>query len=178
MKKIFPLLFLLAACTGRSYKPADHLTAREQDELLWTIIRYIGRAPEGITTQEKFYKGYDPHYQEMKSRHRIDAYFKQSNTQFFLISRLAPSLTEKRVATGGKMEVNAAGELVYYEEVFRTWKMPDSVLQKKGLMLFDKMVRGESLEPYYTKNSFPEEYIEFPDDHNYYDVATREWKLR
>jgi hypothetical protein len=40
------------------------------------------------------------------------------------------------------------------------------------------MVKSETLEKYRTKWTFPDEYIEFPDDVNYYDKDAREWKLK
>jgi hypothetical protein len=66
------------------------------------------------------------------------------------------------------------GSLRYYEEVFRTWKMPENVLNERYPVLFDKMVKGESLEPYYSKNK-GDQYIEFPDDRFYFDAQTRTW---
>lgn len=145
---------------------------------MWKIIRYIGRAPENLTLPERFYKGYDDHYKEQMSIHRLDAYYIDGHTHFFLISRKAPSLVDKRVATGGKMTLNDKGELTDYEEVFRTWKMTDSLQIKKSIFLFDKMVKGENLDPYLTKNSTPEEYIEFPDDYTYFDKVDRIWKKK
>jgi len=176
------LLLLLAIVSfggcQKSYDPSSSLSAFEQDELMSKLIRYVAKSPEGLSDEERFYKAYDSYYEEQKSKHRLDAFYKEGNTNFFLISRQAPSLTEKRVATGGRVAWNEQGELMEYEEVFRTWKMPDTTLVRKGILLFDKMVKGESLEPYLTKNSMPEEYIEFPDDHTYFDKTERKWKAK
>lgn len=141
------------------------------------IIRYVGRAPEGLTFDEKFYSGYDSFYMEQASLHKFDAYYVDGNTHFFLVSRQAPSLVNKRVATGGKF-VLEPDKIAEYEEVFRTWKMLPDTLQKRGMFLFDKMVKGEPLEEYQTKNSNGVEYIEFPDNLNYYDKAARQWKVK
>ena len=173
---LFVMILLLLGCS-KGYNPEDHLSVQEQYDQVWKIIRYLARAPENVSGPERFYRGYDPYYQEQASLHRLDAYFIDTEgTHFFLISRRAPSLQEKRVATGGKLRQDDAGNLTYYEEVFRTWKMPDSTLAYKSVMLFDKMVNNESLEPYLTKNSWPEEYIEFPDERTFYDVEARTWK--
>jgi hypothetical protein len=169
--------FLLLACT-KDYNPSSTLTVIEQDQLMNKVIRYQAKSPEGISADERFYPAYNAYYDEQKSRHRLDAYFEEGENRYFLISRPAPSLVEKRVATGGKVKIDAEGNVIDYEEVFRTWKMADSLQIKKSLMLFDKMVKGESLEPYLTKNSAPEEYIEFPDDHTYFDKAVRTWKSK
>lgn len=56
--------------------------------------------------------------------------------------------------------------------------MPLDTLIRRGGLLFDKMVKGESLEPYVTKNSNGVEFIEFPDDNVYYDKKMRKWKSK
>jgi len=178
--KYFALLslFVLFSACGNSYKPNSHLAIQKQDEVMWKIIRYLAKPPEGLTKLERFYKGYDEYYEKQKSRHRLDAYFMDGDQHYFLVSRIAPSLTEKRVATGGKVKFDQKGKLVEYEEVFRTWKMKDADLKVKAGKLFDLMVKGESLEKYRTKYTFPDEYIEFPDDINYYDKEERGWKQK
>lgn len=173
----FLCVFLVLACT-KDYNPLSSLTAIEQDQLMSKVIRYLAKPHEGIGADERFYPAYNAYYDEQKSRHRLDAYFEDGENHYFLISRSAPSLVEKRVATGGNIKMDAEGTVIEYEEIFRTWKMADSVQIKKSLMLFDKMVKGESLEPYLIKNSSPDEYIEFPDDHTYFDKATRSWKTK
>jgi hypothetical protein len=169
--------FALLSCS-KDYNPSSHLTPKEQDATMDKLIRYLAKAPEGLSMQERFYPAYNDYYEEQKSFHRLDAYYTDGDAAYFLVSRPAPSLTEKRVSTGGKVTWNEKGDLTDYEEIFRTWKMPDTVLIKKGLLLFDKMVKGESLEPYLTKNSTPEEYIEFPDDRTYFDREQRVWKTK
>ena len=170
-------LFLFG-CGEVSYVPSDHLSDTEQDAFKWKIIRYAGRSPEGLTVAERFYPQYDTHYREQQMLHALDAYFEKKGTTYFLLSRKAPSLFEKRVATGGIVRFGTDGAISYYEEVFRTWKMAPDTLNDRGLFLFDKMVKGESLEPYYTKNSSGKEYIEFPDDRTYFDTKERVWKIR
>ena len=172
----FCVCFILIGCS-KGYAPDEHLSPQQQTDNVWKIIRYLARAPENVTFEERFYKGYDKYYQEQMALHRLDAYFIGADgTHYFLISRRAPSLIDKRVATGGRMKLDEEGDLLEYEEVFRTWKMEDKDLVKKGIVLFDLMVKGKSLDPYLTKNSWPEEYIEFPDDQTYFDVEARAWK--
>ena len=145
---------------------------------MWRIIRYIGRAPEGLTFEERFYKPYDSAYQEQAKVHKFDAYFIKGKTHYFLVSRRAPSLVDKRVSTGGKFMLGDDNKVVEYEEVFRTWKMVPDTLAKREMVLFDKFVRGESLQPYETKYSNGVEYIEFPDDNTYFDKVTKQWKTK
>lgn len=86
-------------------------------------------------------------------------------------------MEEKRVANAGKFVLGEKGELVHYKEVFRTFKMKPSELQKKSMFLFDKPVRNESLA-LFERTKSQEEYIEFPDERNYFDDKERTWKQR
>jgi hypothetical protein len=74
------------------------------------------------------------------------------------------------------MRFSEKDSLVEYEEVFRTWKMPKDTLARRGALLFDKMVKGESLAQFLTANSGGIEYIEFPDPYVHYDKQSRTWK--
>jgi hypothetical protein len=178
MKYVYLFVLILLCSCSKGYKPNDHLTVQKQDEIMWKIIRYLAKPPDGLTKPERFYKGYDPYYLEQQSRHRLDAYFIDGDQHYFLVSRIAPSIVEKRVAAGGRLKLDAKGKLIEYEEIFRTWKMKDEDLKIKAGKLFDLMVKGESLERYQTKFTTPDEYIEFPDDINYYDKDARDWKQR
>ncbi|CAN5186380.1 hypothetical protein BH09BAC3_BH09BAC3_01540 [soil metagenome] len=179
-KYIVSLLILLCSCAGKKdYNPATYLTAFEQVEVMTKIIRYMAKPPENLTFEERFYKGYDAYYNEQMSLHRLDAFYVDDNgTRYFMVSRIAPSLTEKRVAIGGTLKLDEQGKLIEYEEVFRTWKMTPDILAKKSAFLFDRMARGANLEPYYTKNLKDDEYIEFPDDHTYFDKSARLWQTK
>jgi hypothetical protein len=154
------------------------LSIKEKDKVLQSIIRYMGKLPENINASEKFDTKHDAYYLDIASRHKFELYFiDKEGTHYFLISRPAPSLYEKRVAIGGKLKLNEQGELMEYEEIFRTWKMSKEDLKVKGLLLFDLMVNQKDLSPYYRSNSI-EEYIEFPDEHTYYDKTDRTWKVK
>jgi hypothetical protein len=61
--------------------------------------------------------------------------------------------------------------------IFHALKMPPAVVKTRSLFLFDLLVRGESLEPYYSKNK-GDQYIEFPDERTYYDKVDRSWKTK
>lgn len=173
------LILIAGACgTKNNYQVSAHLTPQQQDEMMWKIIRYIGRAPEGITFEERFYAPYDSVYQEQVKLHKFDAYFITGNTHYFIVSRRAPSLTDKRVATGGKFMLSDDNKITEYEEVFRTWKMVPDTLAKREMILFDDFVKGKSLTPYETKNSHGVEYIEFPDERTYFDKGTMQWRVK
>jgi hypothetical protein len=174
---IFLAVIVSACSTKNNYEVSKHLTPQLQDEMMWKIIRYAGRAPEGLTFEERFYAPYNSIYREQAKLHKFDAYFIKGNTHYFLVSRKAPSLVDKRVATGGKF-VLTDDKITEYEEVFRTWKMVPDTLAKREMILFDQFVRGESLVPYETRNSNGVEYIEFPDEHTYFDKTSKQWKVK
>ena len=67
---------------------------------------------------------------------------------------------------------------MYYEEICRTWKMEIPELKSKTKVLFDKIANERSVTEYYTENSQPEFWIEFPDKMNYYDTKERSWKTK
>lgn len=146
-------------------------------KMLGSIIRYTAKLPpKGATHENKFDPKFDEHYQKQIEEHRIDLYHRDSSTMdvYLLVSRIAPSMTVKRVGTGVHLRMSG-DSITYYNEVFRTWKMPEETLAQKGALLFSKMVRSEDLTPYYNANSGKEEYIEFPDDNVRFDTEKRVW---
>jgi len=178
---LFLVLFcaLVVSCgTEPTYAPADRLSASEQSAILKSMVRYFAKRPEGANDSNKLEARFDEYYVAKAKEAQLLLYFQKDDYYYFLISQVAPSMLGKRHATGGKFQLDDAGEVTAYEEVFRTWKMLPDTLQKRGLVLFDKMVKGESLEPYQTTNSGGIEYIEFPDELNYYDKEARRWKTR
>jgi hypothetical protein len=51
-------------------------------------------------------------------------------------------------------------------------------LKEKTKILFDKIVNDKDVSNYYTKNSDPEFWIEFPDDQTTYNTKLREWQTK
>ena len=51
-------------------------------------------------------------------------------------------------------------------------------LKEKTKILFDIIVNNKDVSQYYTKNSDPEFWIEFPDDQTVYDVKARKWSTK
>lgn len=182
MKYILPVLVF---CLFFACRNAENSTAgigqlpdkALEQEILNRIIRYLGQLPpKGATHENKFDARFDEHYQALVPQHRIDLYHRDSVTGdiYLLVSRIAPSMYVKRVGTGIHFSM-PADSITHYNEVFRTWKMPEDELAKKGGMLFSKMVRGEDLRPFYPQNSGKEEYIEFPDANVRFDTLRRIW---
>ncbi len=170
----FAAVVIVFACQPSS--PGQKPDAETEGRLLKKIIRYTGHLPQRATHETKFDSSFDAFYLDEMKKHRIDLYYHDQSTDdiYLLVSRIAPSLRVKRVATGIKMRLSG-DSVAYYHEVFRTWKMEEPELAQKGQMLFGKMVRGEDLSPYYPQHSGKEEYIEFPDEHTHFDVEKRRW---
>jgi hypothetical protein len=180
--KLKILIFLtvllgITACNPKNrYIPEKNLSELQQKQILYSTIRYLGHLPKKGSHENKFDPQFDEYYSKLALDYTLEAYYKKNDEEYFLVSRIAPSLKVKKVAVGVKMKRDGDGDLVHYEEVFRTWKFEIPEMQEKGLLLFDKMVKGEDLSPYYPQNSGAEEFIEFPDEKIYYDVNERRWR--
>ena len=183
MKVSFPLLglcfaVLLISC-GRTEILGGKPDNAKSAKLLSLVIRYVAPLPPNTSDSLKWNAVYDSYYKAQMDAHRVDWYYQNPDTgqEYLLVSRIAPSLQVKRVATGIvlKMENNT---LVSYRELFRTWKMPEPELAKKGKLLFHIMASGGDLSPYYRENSGDEEYIEFPDPNTSYNEKERRWESR
>jgi hypothetical protein len=179
MMKYFLSLFLLStllfSCSETS--PAGEKPSEEIEKMLLAkIIRYVGHLPKNADDTTKFDTIYDAEYTLQAAKHRIELYHKDNNTGdvYLLVSRIAPSLKLKRVAIGIHLRMEG-DSIAYYNEVFRTWKMEEEVLAKKGGLLYNLMAKGKDLSPYYPQNSGKEEYIEFPDEHTRFDAEKRTW---
>lgn len=153
------------------------MTQDDQHQMILSVSRYIGRLPRHGTHQNKFESRFDEHYVQIASDHRLELLHNDSESGFtyFLASRIAPSLHVRRVAIGGRYQFNDQDSLVHYEEIFRTWKMDETELTVKSGFLFQKMLDGEDLTPWYPENSGEEEYIEFPNSLVTYDIQLRRW---
>jgi len=180
--KLISVLFLVTvfsipfSCGEKDFTPGNQLDNQEQQAFMWSLIRYLGRSPEGVAPESRFQPRYDTFYRDQVSLHRLEAYWEEGDRHYFLISRRAPSLYEKRVATGGYVSFGEGGAMSDYEEVFRTWKMEPDTLTRRGLLLFGKMVEGEDLSIYETRNIGNTDWIEFPDERTWYDNPSRSWK--
>jgi hypothetical protein len=173
------ILMLVFGCSSpANYSPEAYLDPVKKDEIIGTLVRYTGKLPKKVEDSQKFDSRYDSYYQELASKHRLMKYhIAEDGSHYFLIRRPAPSLVEKYVASGGRMKFDESGSLEFFEETFRTWKMVPDTLERRASLLFDKMVKGESLDPYLAQNS-KIEFIEFPDENVFYDKDSRTWKSK
>lgn len=178
---IFLLAILLigSGCENKKNKntffSADSISEIEQEEFIYSIIRYAGRLAPQATHETKFETRFDEDYRNIASDYTLH-FFKKNNdaTTYFLISRIAPSIHKKRVATGGELLIKS-GTISFYKEHFRTWKMEEKELNEKSTLLFKKMINSESLVAFYPENSGNEEFIEFPNEDVSFDTELRRW---
>lgn len=181
---IFLLAILLfgSGCENKknenTFLYTDSITESEQEELIYSIIRYAGRLAPQATHETKFESRFDDDYRKIVSDYTLHFIKKgESENTFFLISRIAPSLYEKRIAIGGEMR-NENGSITFYKEHFRTWRMVEQEMLEKSTLLFGKMINNESLASYYPKNSGDKEFIEFPNEDVWFDTESRLWISR
>ncbi|MFC3198158.1 hypothetical protein ACFOET_11100 [Parapedobacter deserti] len=169
--------FLLSCNQTRTYAPDNHLSAAQQDSFKYEIIRFVGRLPKRATYATKFESRFDEPYRLMARAMELDKYYYNPSDDYiyFEMSRIAPSLYEKYVATGGRLKRDDQGKIVEYEEIYRTWKMAREDLEEKTAIFFDHMVKGKDLSSFYTVNVGDTEHIEFPDEHTYFDKNERRW---
>ncbi|MFZ6010173.1 MAG: hypothetical protein ACOYXT_07460 [Bacteroidota bacterium] len=165
----------LIGCAEKKYEVSAHFSEKAQDSVIYRIIRYAAKLPPQATHETKFNAEYDAYYQTVAADFDIRAYYtSDDSTLYFFLTKPARSITPMREGIGVKLKV-ADSKLIEYEEVFRTWKMPDAQLNERFPELFEAMVEGETLEPYYTKNA-GDKYIEFPDGRFYFDKNARKWR--
>ncbi len=185
MKKTNSLLLLivviiLSSCgiAEKDYNPTTQLNSQEQLNFKYNVARYVCKLPRFATKETMFDKSFDSDYQKQAELINLDKYYKaKGDTVYFEISKIAPSFKFKYTATGGKLLKNETGEIVYYEEIYRTWKMEEDELKEKSKVLFTKMLQHQDLTPYYTQNSGNEEYIEFPDQKTVFNTSNRSWEV-
>jgi hypothetical protein len=172
------VLLLMLSCQkeAKVIEPNYYLNKQEQEQFLYSIIRYVERLPKEATNENKFETRFDKDYKQMMSDCELLCYYKdQQNNIYFAVSKIAPSVKLKKTATLGKLRFGKDKNIVFYEEVCRTWKMEPKELFEKTELLFTKYIQNEDLSDYYTENSKPEFYIEFPDQNTYYDTNRRNW---
>jgi hypothetical protein len=174
----FFILIACAACRqSAQYQPETYLSTAEQEQFLKKIARYTAKVPRRVTHEDKYNARYDAYYSEEMKKYDVRRYYiSPDSTHYFLITRPAPSLREKRVAIGGRLKYGHQGSITFYEEVFRTWKMEQEELTRKGETLFSTMVETGNVNAY-LPGKREDDWVEFPDGKSYFDVGTRRWKV-
>lgn len=172
--------FLLVNCNTKEKEPLviaseNYLNETEIDSFKSKIIHFVGRLPRRGDHTNKFENRFDAHYKELVALHDLKYYYTDSDTTYFLLTRIAPSIYLKKVAIAGKIVVNDNNEISYFEETFRTFKMEEPILMEKSETMFTDLINKKDLSQYEFVNTIPEEYIEFPDEFASYDSDIRQW---
>jgi hypothetical protein len=175
---LFSLCVFLTACgTNDPYSPDEYLSAAIKDKLITSLVRYTSKPPKGVSGVERFDARFNDYYLEQASKVKLERLFEKDGYLYFLISQPAPSVVVKRNATAGKVKLGNDGDIIAYQEIFRTWKMLPDTLERRSYFLFEKLTKGEALTNYYSEVS-GDQYIEFPDNRTYFDTLSREWRTR
>lgn len=176
------VFFILSSCVTEQKKinPNDYLTKEEQTKFKYSIVRYYDDLAPKATNETKFDTIFDSYYKKKSNSSDLLFYYfdTEKKTAYFAITKIAPSLQVKKVATVGSVTYNDEKAIETYEEKFRTWKMPVAELQEKTAMLFSKYLEGEDLSEFYTINSKGDFIIEFPDDVTNYNIELRKWETK
>lgn len=185
MKKhivIVVLSLLSLGCSKSKLKTSDYLAVEQlsEEEVIKfkkLLIRDIGKLPKKANSTTKNESKFDDHYNQLVQQHDLIFYYPspKSDTIYFAINRVAPSLYQKKVTIGGKTIIQN-GNVEFLEESFRTFKMKEDELYSKTEKIFLSMLQQESLSAFKFKHTKPEEYIEFPDEFTWYNSQSREWE--
>ncbi len=170
-------IFLTISCQKEINSNPNHkLSKVEQENFKSKIVRFYESLPKDAHNKNTLDTTYIKYYNQKAKESDLLHYYKNENNEiYFAVAKIAPSLKLKKVATIGKMKIDDKDSIIYYEEIARTWKMEIPELKQKTKILFDLIAQEKSVEKYYTKNSNPEFWIEFPDEFTSYDVVNRTW---
>lgn len=180
MKSIFlglGLVLLLVGCTGKDQTdPLTYWDRERQKEVALKFVRYSDKLAPLSNHNTKFNKEFDSYYKRLAEDYNFMLLKRESDgSYYFLFSRPAKSITPMFEGIAGQLKLNDADSLTVYNEIFRTWKMPDKELRERGKMLFDRMVTKHDLSIFYPKTA-GDKYIEFPDGRFSFDIESRRWR--
>jgi hypothetical protein len=181
MKTYFFIIILLITFSCQkdiASSPSDYLSKDEIVNFKINIVRYFEGLPKNVDHNKKWDTIYNDYYNQKAAASDLLHYYKNDDGFiYFAVAKIAPSMILKKNATIGKLKMEN-DSIVYYEEIARTWKMEVPELKEKTKILFDKIVNGKDVSEYYTKNSDPEFWIEFPDDQTFYNTKERKWETK
>lgn len=167
------LIFFLADCSSNDkYDVARYYDAREQDELLTSIVTFVYTAPAYTSMKDRFLPEHRNYYSFLASKFSIEKYFiADDGTHYFYLIRPGPQNGKRGV--GGHFKMGRDFQLTDFQEVFVTPVLPEGEVKGRCAFLFDEMVKG-SIDPYLVMES----YVQWPNPISYYDTVTYEWKLK
>ncbi|MCA6366890.1 MAG: hypothetical protein IM631_06055 [Cytophagales bacterium] len=168
-------LIIACATKDKKYSSSDCLPIDKQNQILRQMVRYANKLAPEASHKTKFNSEFNWYYDRAFNESKILFCFKENDTCQLLVARKARSVTPMEEGIAIKVKLNQQDSLVYYEEVFRMWKMPADSLVKRGKYLFARMINKEDLTIYYSKFQ-KDRFIEFPDQRFSFDVSKRRWK--
>ena len=179
--KGFPLagfcLLLFFSCSSPAEtgsRPDHYFSSGQQKSLLLQLVKKTAKPDKAMQNAEL-----SAWYQDQLNTTEWWFAHKKNDGFYFLLTRPAPSLYGKRMAIGGFFRSPDQMSIQGFREYFHTFKMKPDVLREKSALLFEKMVNGEDLSPYYhSRAKAGEEWIEFPDDLFQYDSLKSEWVMK
>ena len=160
MKNIFTffILLFLFSCQKENYViiPTNYLSVSEQEDFIYSVSRYINKLPSKATNKTKFDSIFDEEYKDAAKKNELLFYYfdKENDEIYFAITKIAPSLKLKRVATVGKLKKNKNGEIINYEEEFRTYFFDILKEQKLTSEMQKKIIDEVEITPEEVRNFF------------------------
>lgn len=177
LKTLSLIGLITVSCSPISYRADKHLNDEEKTKVIAKIIRYLGNIPSGANYETRFDEAYDDHYNLEREHYELIHFYPKKNTYYiyFSVIRKASGIDEKYVGTAGKFRYEK-GTVKMYEDVFQTWKMEKTELLEKLDMLFERMIYGRDLKPYYPENSDGDQFIEFPNERVSFNKKKAIWE--
>ncbi len=171
----FIILVILLGCSNKEiYDPVNYLSKDQQKNIIEKTIRYSAKIPPHSTQATKFDSKFDWYYANAANQCRLLYYYPTDSVNYFFITLSAISITPMKEGIGGIIKIDEQGKLQEYDEIFRTWKMPEDTLIKRGWFLFNRMIKGGDMTMYYSKFQ-NDRFIEFPDERTKFDNDKKMW---
>ena len=170
------LVCIIFGCSEEKQKstPDEYFTQSQKQSLLKQVVIKTAKKPEAAYSAAEI----NAYYEAQSKDYQWHFAFEKNGRFFIFVSRSAPSLYGKRIGIAGVLNTSNHLNINGFKEIFRTFKMKPEILKIKGATLFEKMVNGEDLSVYNPNPQKTEEWIEFPDEYNYYDSTSQTWKMK
>jgi len=171
------MVLIMPGCKNNTVGDVGQLSEEERKIVFPKLVRYIAKPPKLVKGQQRFESRFDNYYNNAEKDFKWDLFYSNSetNVHYFLVTKEASSLYQKRIAIAGSYKLNH-DTMSDYKEIFWTFKLKEQELKDKSVHLFDLMIKGEDLTKYYPQNSKDnEEWIEFPDATTYFNSDSLVW---
>lgn len=159
----------------KQYSPSD-----SADQVLNQLMPFIGRKHDSIPSQKRFEARYQGYYKMHKTERQYQIIYQHravDGLETIMLRRLEPSIKNDKYAVlcaQYKSLSDGSVDTSSFEELFWSWKMPESELHPKAAKLFKAVLNHEDLKPY-TPGKENDLYIMFPDDKVVYDKTSKTW---